>query len=391
MRMMAVLKNPAHPEYGEVSVPLPIKNSEYSHTMEMLSSLGIGDVLTKDCQIEKLTRTFSILKRLEGTQVNIDELDYLAKRLDCFEAGQDIQFEALACAKDICSIDAFINLSFCCGQVTVIHDFSDLKEVGRQHYLNLYGGYASAEELENLDGYETALLLMDSGDGVITPYGVLYDNGVRMSQLYNGGPFPEYLYDACELVLTITPVQGPENSTYLYLPSTTLQLERALRRGGIMEPQTFPTRLNAIRLSKQITEKLDLRRDSLWELNDMCKKIHQLSAGGREKLDVITEYTKANTARQIRQLAESLEEFDFVPGVHTPEEYGRYLIQKSGKFSYDWNLEEVYDYARFGRDQIEKEDGQFIDGGYIVYHGDLHLEDLLMDDAAPQSLQMGGM
>ena len=37
-------------------------------------------------------------------------------------------------------------------------------------------------------------------------------------------------------------------------------------------------------------------------------------------------------------LAENLELFDFVPGVHTPEEYGRYMIQQSGRFEYDENL-----------------------------------------------------
>ena len=36
----------------------------------------------------------------------------------------------------------------------------------------LNGGCASKEELDALDGYETALLLIDEGNGVITPYGV---------------------------------------------------------------------------------------------------------------------------------------------------------------------------------------------------------------------------
>ena len=37
MRMIAVLKNREHPEYGELSLPLPIKASEYDHTMDMLA------------------------------------------------------------------------------------------------------------------------------------------------------------------------------------------------------------------------------------------------------------------------------------------------------------------------------------------------------------------
>ena len=53
------------------------------------------------------------------------------------------------------------------------------------------------EELENLDGYETALLLIEGGGGTITPYGVVYDNGMKLSQLYDGRHFPEYFYESC--------------------------------------------------------------------------------------------------------------------------------------------------------------------------------------------------
>lgn len=96
MRMVAILKNDDHPEYGEVSMPLPIKASEYGHCMELLSSLGIGDALNKDCQVEELTRAYPTLRCLEGCKVNIDELDYLAKRLDGFDAVEISQFQAMA-------------------------------------------------------------------------------------------------------------------------------------------------------------------------------------------------------------------------------------------------------------------------------------------------------
>lgn len=389
--MIAVLKNRAHPEYGELSLPLPIKAGEYDHAMEMLADLGIGDVMKRDCQIGELTRTYPILQELEGSEVNIDELDYLAKRIESFEGDQDLQLEAAAAAKGISTIEDFINLTFCCDQVTVIHDFSNLEAVGRQHFLNQHGGCASTEELENLDGYETALLLIDGGGGVITPYGVLYDNGMQMDQLYKGGPFPPYLYDVYELVLSISPDQNPENTTYLYLPSAAGQLERALHRGGITEHQIGLGKLDPIQLSSMITAKLNLQCDSLWEVNEMCQAIHQLGPADRAKLDAAVEYARADTARQIRQVADHLDQFDFVPNVHTPEEYGRHLIQNSGKFDYDENLEKFYNYDQFGKDSIEAEDGRFIEGGYIVYHGDLHLDELLMDDPTQQGPQMGGM
>lgn len=130
--------------------------------------------------------------------------------------------------------------------------------------MNLHGGCASTEELENLDGYETALLLIDGGGAEITPYGVLYDNGMQMEQLYKGGPFPPYLYDAYELVLPVSPTQSPQNKTYLYLPSSNLQLERTLLRGGIMEREGWFHKLEPIQLSSVITAKLDTRRDSIF-------------------------------------------------------------------------------------------------------------------------------
>lgn len=316
MLIKATLSNARHPEYGEVTIPFPIKTSEYDHTMEMLANLEIGNVMGRDCKIMELSSPYSILQKLEGSEVNIDELDYLAKRLESFEADQDLQFQAAAFARGVTSIEDFINLTFCSDQATVIYDFTNLEAVGRQHFMNLHGGCASMEELENLDGYETALLLIDGGGAEITPYGVLYDNGMQMEQLYKGGSFPPYLYDAYELVLPISPAQDPQNKTYLYLPSSDLQLERTLLRGEIMEREGWFHKLEPIQLSGVIIEKLDTRRDSIRELNEMCRSIHQLSHADRAKLDAAVEYTHAQTARQIRQVTEHLDQFDFAPGVH---------------------------------------------------------------------------
>ena len=49
----------------------------------------------------------------------------------------------------------------------------------------------------------------------------------------------------------------------------------------------------------------------------------------------MVEYARPETVAQVRQLAENLEQFDYAPGVQNVEEYGRYMIQKSGRFEYD--------------------------------------------------------
>ena len=51
--------------------------------------------------------------------------------------------------------------------------------------MNLHGGSASVDAL---DGEETARRLIESGGGTITPYGVVYDNGMKLEQVYDGRP-----------------------------------------------------------------------------------------------------------------------------------------------------------------------------------------------------------
>jgi len=74
----AVLSNAQGPECGQAAIPFPISDEEYDHTVEILESLGIGDALRQDCQVDELDSHYSVLKRLEGRSINLDELDYLA-------------------------------------------------------------------------------------------------------------------------------------------------------------------------------------------------------------------------------------------------------------------------------------------------------------------------
>ena len=191
--IQAVLSNKDHPEYGVVTVPFPIKRDEYDHYIRLVEALEIGDASRQDCQVEEILGAWPVLKHLENTQVNLDELDYLAKRLDNFNAGKTAQFQAMAEKLELHNIKDFINLTFCCQQATVITDFSNLEAVGRDHYMNLNGSLARTEELDALDGHETALLLIGSGAGTITPYGVVYDNGMKLAQLYDGKHLPGYI------------------------------------------------------------------------------------------------------------------------------------------------------------------------------------------------------
>ena len=185
MMFQAVLSNRDHPEYGVATIPFPIPHDQYAHCMDLLEALEIGDTVKADCKVEEIDSFFSVLKRTEMLTVNVEELNYLAKRLDSFDTGEAAQFQAMAHKLELFELKDLINLTFCCQQATVITDFSDLAAIGRDHYMNLHGGCASVDELNALDGKETARQLIESGSGTITPYGVVYDNGMKLADYNN--------------------------------------------------------------------------------------------------------------------------------------------------------------------------------------------------------------
>lgn len=395
----AVLSNPHHPEYGQVTIPFPIPYEEYDHMLELVNALEIGNAVKRDCRIDEIDSYYSVMRQIESSTVNLDELDYLAKRLDSFTAGcEDVQFQAMARMMNLTDIKDFINLTFCCRQVTVITDFSDLETIGRNHFMTLNGGCASTGELENLDGEETAHLLISSGSGVITPYGVVFDNGMKLESIYDGCHFPCYHYDASPITAGIVSCRAAgdkEPADWLYLPASQGQIRRTAARAGILELKDISLCAFENLLSETIESRLPLERESVEDLNDMCKAIARLSQKDLKKLDAVVTMLNPCYASQIKQLAENIDQFEFIPDVHTLEELGRYMIQSSEHFDYDENLERFYDYEKYGRHYAEERQGGFTESGYISYHGTMSLDELMAEDPAEayqreQKPQMGG-
>ena len=388
----AVLSNPQRPECGQITIPFPIPNDQYDHTIEMLQAMDLGYSVNRDCTVDEVDSRCHVLNALHGTLVNVDQLDYLAKRLDSFCKDEDAQFQAMAHKLKLADVKDLINLTFCCQQATVITDFSDLKAVGRRHFMNLNGGSAKVEELENLDGVETALLLIDGGGEAVTPYGVVYDNGMVLEQAYNGYQFPAYLYDTHLMVLEVTPERGlPEgkNPEYLYLPTSERQIERTLLRVHVDTASNARLRLYFDALPEKVAEAMNLEQlagDDLLSLNRLCRAIDPMNDADTEKLNAVVLMAEPGDMMAVCQLAENLEQFDFVPGVQTPEEYGRHMIRQSGHFEYDENLEGFYDYRGYGERRVQEEGGQFNECGYVAYHGTMTL-DILM--GSPRGLPRG--
>ena len=84
----AVLSNKDHPEYGRMTLSFPIPRVEYGRGIGLVEAMEIGSAYDQDCQVDEVLGAWPVLKRLENTQINFDELDYLAKRLDSFDVGE---------------------------------------------------------------------------------------------------------------------------------------------------------------------------------------------------------------------------------------------------------------------------------------------------------------
>ena len=133
---------PEEPE--PVTVCFPIPDEQYDRTIDRLSQARMDHATSTNCTVSKLDSGYSVLAPLKGALVNVDQLDYLAKRLDSFDEGEAAQFQAMACKMSIRSLKDFINLTFCCQRATVIADFNDLEQAGRDHRMNLNGGILPA-------------------------------------------------------------------------------------------------------------------------------------------------------------------------------------------------------------------------------------------------------
>ena len=391
--IQAVLSNPLHPEYGAATISFPVSHDQYACCMELLEVLEIGDAVKADCKVEEIDSFYTVLKRTEMLTVNVEELNYLAKRLESFDDGEAAQFQAMAHKLELFKLKDLINLTFCCQQVTVITSFSDLASVGRDHYMNLHGGSARVDELEALDGEETARLLIENGSGTITPYGVVYDNGMKLDQAYDGQFFPCYYYEPNASAVALTSKTEPEDTehiTWLFLPMAQDEIDRALLRASITDPSEIRLRLVESHLPDEVDVLLDMENESIGDLNALAQATVGFSDDSLRKLGAVVIMAKPKNTEQIKNLVENLDLFDFAPDTHTPEEYGKYMIQQSGRFEYDENLDEFYDYEGYALQRMSEEDGMFTDRGYIAYKGYTSLAEI-MDDSQSRCMEMGDM
>ena len=395
----AKLKSRSQPKLGALAVTFPIPEKRYENVIFALKNLQIGDAGKQDCCIESIRAPdCPALLRMTNTMANVDELDWLGKQLESFDRYELLQFNAAVERFGLSAADELIDLSFCAREVTIISDFKDLELVGKRHYLTVHGA-CDSEELENLDGKETALALISGQPGYVTQFGVVYDNGMKLEQAYDRKHLPPIWMAEnriLELKIRVTGEDDPKKQEWVQLPASQIKLERAMLRAGIPSCGEMQMLVSDSRFPDEVDCTLDVEHGSLFELNRLCHACSGFKEQDFVKLGAVCQMAKPTCAANVRQLAENLDQFDFAPNVHSPEELGKYMIQQSGHYEYDENLEDFYNYGDYGVNRMLQEDGVFLDCGYVSYHGTLTLDELMRDDPAEsyqqeQEAKMEGM
>ena len=392
----ATLKNRISAHFAPVTITFPIPEDQYEQAILALKKSQIGDARVQDCLIDNVhAPNCPALNRMTGTMANVGELDWLGKQLESFDRYELLQFNAAVERFGLSAADELIDLSFCAREVTVVSDFNDLELVGKRHYLTVHGA-CDPKELENLDGKETALALISGQPGYVTRYGVVYDNGMKLEQAYDRKHLPRiWMPESCvmELKIRATGEDAPKKQEWVQLPTSQIKLERAMLRAGIASCGEMQMLVSDSQFPDEVDCALDFEHESLFELNRLCHACSDFKEQDFVKLGAVCQMAKPTCAANIRQLAENLDQFDFAPNVHTPEDLGKYMIQQSGHYEYDENLEDFYNYGDYGVNRMLQEDGVFVNRGYVSYHGMLTLEELMRDDPAEshqqeQELQM---
>jgi len=341
----------------------------------LCDSLGVANTTKTEIKIGSVHNNERLSTLLSDKTVNLDELNFLMKRLDSFDQKELATFYAAAYAEKAETMTELINLSFNTHCYSLVADFSDLNAVGRQMYLTEQMA-VSTEELESLDGrkyFES--MIAENPNPVITPYGVVYRNSNEIVQTYDGRNFPYYQYENTPITLLLS---AQNRSEYLYLPMEQSEMNKALERLGAKSLEEIHWQVEEHNIPDNLADMAVKDQSDLYALNQIAKIFKEMGQREVISLSELAAFVKITKAEELKTLAGCMYEFESFPDIHTPEQYGKYMICESGRFEYDENLEDYIDFKFYGQDKISRETGAFTSKGYLLYHGyDLEMQGIL--------------
>lgn len=331
----------------------------------------------------------------KDTFVNLDEINYLAKRMDSFDQKELFNFFAAVEAGDYVSTKDLINLTFNQTCYTLIRDVSNLKNIGYNRVLSSRG-CIGVDELEKTDLEKIGRELLSSGKGIPTKYGLLFRNeNVVFEEVYKGRGFPPYYYTGGE-VLGVEIEKGGEKD-YIYFPCERTEIDRALKRIGASDISECHKSIDFCGGDEEWEDYFNdlLQKNDLESVNAISSAINRLGADldaiseNLYKLSSVMEFagvTTADTEKVIR-LAQNLDEFEYYREIGNDYNLGTKLIENEIGEAAE-KIDDYIDYEKYAQDFLEENGGAYTKYGDVVY---LREDQTLSEILGENDIKMGGI
>jgi hypothetical protein len=347
-----------------------------------LAECGVDTEAVPKLLVESVAEPYAF-SCLEGTYVNIDEINYLAKEIESLEEIQAEKLYAIIAYKSYKTPKELINAKFNLDCYTLVQDVRSINDIGRKHLSTLKGGLTQ-EELDTVDFAKIGRELLDSGKGIYTEYGILFRNEeLEYKEVYDGQVFPEGWY-GCEKHVLEVEIGYNGKSEYVYLPEEDLAIKKSLKRLGAPSLKLCTYQLKGDCFAdREWSEKFKrfLDTDSILAVNAFTKLLngHYVNM---DKLLKLSKYVEAETLGQVRKLAEQIAEFAYISEIADAEDLGEYLTSCDPDYRVSEKLHPFLDHAGFGDAFLKEHDGRFIDGGCMyIRDGNKTLEELFKCEA----------
>ena len=344
---------------GRKSIELPLSDAELNFQMKRI---GIEETVPV-CRLVEASEKDNPLCKFEGQTVNMDEVNFFAKRMDCLTEYERKVLYSYVTDYGVGTMQDLINLTFSMKGLSLITDFSDAEQVGKRLYLDEFIAMPE-EEKQQTNFIKFAEKTFKESRVEVLPYGVFVEHGFEMQEVYNGKTFPEY-FASDEIVAAIEVQNQAGDTEYLYLPTDICSMNKVKERLQVMDFWEMKvTDIHNIRLPDILVpmpENIDCV-EALTLFNETCQAVRHFDEVQMKQLAMVVEFTGFSSHTEVTSLAKLLGEFEVNPFVHNDEEYGKYMVEESGLFDVDELLLPHINYASFAAD---KRQGTLVTSGYV--------------------------
>ena len=379
------IRNAGH----EIDVRFPISESELFAKLAEIHAVEDRNAAQSVYVTEVYwPEEFSALK---DRYANLDELNYLARRMESFDTLEYDQFLIGISKLDSKEVKNLINLTFNLHHFTLCQDVSSYGKIGRAYVLNTEGSVPAYDE----DDPKYAAIgkeLIDRGLAQITAKGLLiYNPFEKLTEVYDGQTFPEYYYES---TLASAEVGYNDRTELILLPGEELAIKKALARLGAPSDQDCEIKFSLQNGDGNAwEERIEgiIRSEGLYAANKM---LHSLDTGDMDwdKLTAAVELADVKSAANIAAVAEDLEEFGFLSDAKDESDIGHFLVDNVDEYGMNIEMEDYFDFSGFGEHFAEEHDGQFVNGGFVYFDSDRTLDEFLEElESEDEGMDMGGM